>query len=159
IALITTIFYFHPSTMNVTGYFRTVPILPETNGRVSEVLVGFTGEVKKGQPLFRLDPRKAEAALEVATKEIAEVEAAMAVAQADIAAAEGQIQQAKGSYQQALDELAMKEELVRRNADVVAQREIERLQNTVDGRKGALSAAEAARDAAQTKLSALLPAQ
>lgn len=159
IALITTIFYFHPSTMNVTGYFRTIPILPETNGRVSEVLVGFTGEVKKGQPLFRLDQRKTEAALEVAVREIAEVDAAMAVAQADIAAAEGQIQQAKGAYQQALDELAMKEELVRRNADVVAQREIERLRNTVDGRKGALSAAEAARDAAQTKLSTLLPAQ
>lgn len=159
VALITIIFYFHPSTTNVTGYFRTVPILPETNGRVAEVMVGFTGEVKKGQPLFRLDGRKAEAALEVATREIAEVDASMVVAQADIAAAEGQIQQAKGAYQQALDELATKEELLRRNADVVAQREIDRLRNLVDGRKGALSAAEAARDAARTKLATLLPAQ
>lgn len=159
IALITTIFYFHPSTTNVTGYFRSVPVLPETNGRVAEVLVAFSGEVKKGQPLFKLDNRKATAALDVAKKEIAEVEASMVVAEADIAAAEGQIQEAQGAYQQAVDELAMKEELLRRNADVVAQREIDRLRNLVDGRKGALVAAEAARDAARIKLATLLPAQ
>lgn len=159
IALITTIFYFHPSTTNVTGYFRSVPVLPETNGRVAEVLVAFSGEVKKGQPLFKLDNRKATAALDVAKKEIAEVEASMVVAEADIAAAEGQIQEAQGAYQQAVDELAMKEELLRRNADVVAQREIDRLRNLVDGRKGALVAAEAARDAARLKLATLLPAQ
>ncbi|HRO48825.1 MAG TPA: biotin/lipoyl-binding protein [Hyphomicrobium sp.] len=159
VALITIIFYFHPSTTNVTGYFRTVPILPETSGRVTEVLVGWADEVKKGQPLFRLDQRKTAAALEVANRQIEEVDAAMVVAQADISAAEGQIQEAKGAYQQALDELATKEELLRRNADVVAQREIDRLRNVVDGRKGALSAAQAARDAAQIKLTTLLPAQ
>src|ERR1700754_4214432 len=45
IALITTIFYFHPSTTSVTAFFRTVPILPETNGRVAEIYVGHTGEI------------------------------------------------------------------------------------------------------------------
>src|SRR5262250_1682699 len=35
VSLITTIFYNHPSTSNVTLFFRTVPILPETNGRVA----------------------------------------------------------------------------------------------------------------------------
>jgi multidrug resistance efflux pump len=159
VGLITTIFYFHPSTTNVTGYFRTVPILPEINGRVSEVLVEFTDDVKKGQPIFRLDSQRAEAALEVSNRQIAEVDAAMIVAQADIAAAEGQIQQARGAYKQALDELAMKEELQQRNADVVAQREIDRLRNVADGRKGSLVAAEATREAAQVKLATLLPAQ
>src|SRR5574337_546752 len=37
ILLITTIFYNHPSTTNVTLFFRTVPILPEMNGRVAEI--------------------------------------------------------------------------------------------------------------------------
>lgn len=159
IALITTIFYFHPSTTNVTGYFRTIPILPEANGRVAEVFVGFSAQVKKGDQIFRLDSREAEAARDVAIKRIAEVDAEMTVAKADVAAAEGQIQQAKGAHQQALDELAMKEELLRRNADVVAQREIERLRNLADGRKGALSAAEATKEAAEMKLSTLLPAE
>ena len=39
VALITTIFYFHPSTSSVTSFFRTVPVLPETSGRVAEIYV------------------------------------------------------------------------------------------------------------------------
>ncbi len=159
IALITTIFYFHPSTTSVTAMFRTVPILPETNGRVAEVFVGFTGDVEKGAPIFRLDDTKQRAALEVANKRIAEVDASLVMAKADIAASEGQIQQAKGAYEQALEELKMKEELYQRNPDVVPRREIERLQNTVEGRQGSVVAADAAKQAAETKLSTLLPAE
>ena len=40
VLLITVIFYNHPSTSNVTMFFRTVPIVPETNGRVAETFVG-----------------------------------------------------------------------------------------------------------------------
>ena len=159
ILLITVIFYNHPSTTNVTAFFRTVPILPETNGRVAEIFLPFSGEVKKGSPIFRLDSTQQEAALEVAKRKIAEVDADMVMAQADIAAAEGQIQQAKGAYQQAVDELTTKEELNRRNADIVARREIERLQKVVEQRQGGLDAATAAKQAAETKLSTLLPAE
>src|SRR5215207_3649447 len=58
IGLITTVFYNHPSTTNVTLFFRTVPIVSETNGRVAEVYVGFTGPIEKGAPIFRLDSSK-----------------------------------------------------------------------------------------------------
>src|SRR5215213_1833659 len=76
IGLITVIFYNHPSTTNATAFFRTVPILPETNGRVAEVHVdGVSGEVKQGQPIFRLDSSKQEAAAETARRTIAQVDA------------------------------------------------------------------------------------
>ena len=52
--------------------------------------------IKQGQPIFRLDSSKQEAAVEAARKKIAEVDAEMVVAKADIAAAEGKIQEAKG---------------------------------------------------------------
>ena len=65
VALITTVFYNHPSTTNVTLFFRTVPILPETNGRVAEIFVGLSGPVAKGAPIFRLDSSKQEAAAEI----------------------------------------------------------------------------------------------
>src|SRR3954471_16611057 len=48
VALITTVFYNHPATSNVTVFFRTVPILPETNGRVAETYVGVSDEIKQG---------------------------------------------------------------------------------------------------------------
>src|SRR6185503_11818992 len=84
VALITTVFYNHPSTTSVTLFFRTVPILPETNGRVAEVFVGFTGPVAKGAPIFRLDSSKQESAVETARRRIAETEADLVVARADI---------------------------------------------------------------------------
>ena len=159
VLLITIIFYYHPSTSRVTAFFRSIPILPETNGRVSEIYVKVSDNVEKGAPIFRLDSSKQEAELEVAKRRLVEVDAAMVMAQADIAAADGKIQEAKGAYEQALDELNTKQELRRRNADVVATREIERLENMVEGRKGGVVGAEAARQAAETRLSTLLPAQ
>ena len=90
IGLITVIFYNHPSTTNATVFFRTVPILPETNGRVAEVYVGVTGEVKQGAPIFRLDSSKQEAAAEPARRKIAETDAAMVVARTDVACRRGQ---------------------------------------------------------------------
>src|ERR671921_2978658 len=90
VGLITVIFYNHPATTNVTALFRTVPILPETNGRVAEIYVdGVSGAVKQGAPLFRLDSSKQEAASETARRKIAEAEAALVVAKTDIQAAEG----------------------------------------------------------------------
>ena len=103
VCLITAIFYNHPSTTNVTLFFRTVPIVPETIGRVAEVYVGISGPVKEGQPLFRLDSSKQEAAVESARRKITEVDAEMTVARADIEKAEGQLQQAKSAYQQTTD--------------------------------------------------------
>src|SRR5215470_16663534 len=49
IGLITVVFYNHPSTDNVTLFFRTVPIISETTGRVAEVYVkGVSAELKAG---------------------------------------------------------------------------------------------------------------
>jgi multidrug resistance efflux pump len=159
ISLITLIFYYHPATKNVTAIFRTVTILPETTGRVAEVYVGVNAKVEAGAPLFRLDSSEQEAARETAQRRIAETIAETTVAQTELAAADGIIQQAQGAYQQALDELATKQELMRRNASTVSVREVERLQIAVDGRKGALDAVIANKRTIETKISSLLPAQ
>ena len=47
VALITVIFYYHPSTSTATLYYRTVPIIPETAGRVSEVHVEGSAPLSK----------------------------------------------------------------------------------------------------------------
>jgi multidrug resistance efflux pump len=159
VALITVIFYFHPSTDTATLYFRTVPILPETNGRVSEVNVGFSAPVKKGDVIFKLDSSKQQAAMETARRKIAEVDAAMLAAQSDVLKAEGQIQQAKGDYQQASDELDVKRDLQKRNPGIVPQRDIEKLEVLLAGRQGALDAATASKQSATIRVTALLPTE
>ncbi|MBQ0821741.1 HlyD family secretion protein [Microvirga terrae] len=160
IGLITVIFYNHPSTTNATAFFRTIPILPETNGRVAEIFVNsVSGAVKQGTPIFRLDNSKQEAAAETARRRIAEVEAELVAARTDVAAAEGRIIEARSAYQQAVDELETKQEIYRRNPGAVATRDIERLQVTVQGRQGTIDAATAARAQAETRISTLLPAE
>lgn len=157
VSLITMIFYFHPSTQNVTAIFRTVSILPEATGRVEEVFVGLNQKVAAGAPLFRLDASEQEAALETARRRIAEVEAEMKVTQTELAGVDGEIKEAQGAYQTAIDEYEMKAQLLTNNA--VARREVERLATTIDGRKGALDATVAKKETMETQISTLLPAQ
>jgi multidrug resistance efflux pump len=159
VALITVIFYYHPSTSTATLFYRTVPIVPEISGRVSEVHVEFSAPVKKGDVIFKLDDSKQEAAMETARRKIAEVDAALLAAQADILKAEGQIQEAKGSYQQASDELDTKRELQKRNPGIVPTRDIEKLEVLLAGRQGALDAATASKQSATIRATALLPAE
>jgi multidrug resistance efflux pump len=159
VSLITVIFYNHPSTNNATLIYRTVPILPEINGRVAEVYVGGTDSVSKGAPIFRLDSSKQEAAVESARRKIAEIDAETLVAQAEIAKTEGQIQEAKSAHQQTLDELETKRELQRRNPGNVAFRDIQKLEVNLVGRQGAITAATAAKQEAEERIAKLLPAQ
>jgi multidrug resistance efflux pump len=159
VSLITMIFYFHPSTNSAMLFFRTVPILPETSGRVAEVHLDFTAPVAKDAVIFRLDGSKQEAAVETARLKIAEVDAEMVAAQSDVAKAEAQIQQAKSDYKQALDELEVKSELQRRNPGIVPQRDIEKLQVLADGRRSAVDAAIATKQSAESRVSTLLPAE
>jgi multidrug resistance efflux pump len=159
VALITVIFYYHPSTSTATLFYRTVPIVPEISGRVAEVHVEFSAPVKKGDVIFKLDSSKQEAAMETARRKIAEVDAALLAAQADILKADGQIQEAKSGYQQASDELDTKRELQKRNPGMVPTRDIEKLEVLLAGRQGSLDAATASKQSAMTRVSALLPAE
>jgi multidrug resistance efflux pump len=159
VGLITVIFYNHPSTTSATLFFRTVPIVPEINGRVAEVHVGLNAEVKQGAPIFRLDSSTQEAAAEAARRKIAEVDAALVAARTDVLAAEGKIQEARSAYQQAVEELQTKQELHRRSPGTVPLRDLERLQNVVDGRQGSVAAATAGKQSAEVQISTLLPAQ
>jgi multidrug resistance efflux pump len=159
VALITVIFYYHPSTSTATLFYRTVPIVPEISGRVSEVHRDFSSPVKKGGVIFKLDSSKQEAAMETARRKIAEVDAALLAAQADILKAEGQSQEAKSAYQQTSDELDTKRELQKRNPGMVPTRDIEKLEVLLAGRQGSLDSATASKQSAMTRVNALLPAE
>jgi multidrug resistance efflux pump len=157
--LLTTIFYFHPMTTNVTSFFRTVTILPQASGRVAEVLVTNRQEVTADQILFRLDDRDARTAVATAEARVAEVAAAAEVAQARLAAAEGSVEQARGALEEAEEELAARADLFARNSTVVSEREIEALENAVISAQGALDAARAMRDAVEAEITRVLPSQ
>jgi len=159
ISLITMIFYFHPSTANAVAIFRTVSVLPEGSGRVAEVYVDVNSQVKAGDLLFRLDSAEQEAAVLAANKRIAEVDAGVSLAKTELAAADANVLQAKSDLEQATEEFNTLNELNKREASSVSRREVERRENTMQGRRAAVSASEAARQSAKVKLDYLLPAE
>jgi len=159
VCLITVIFYNHPSTTNATLYFRTVPILPETNGRVAEIYVSDNGPIASGAPIFRLDSSKQQAALETARRKLAEVEAAFATARAEIQKADGQVREAEGNLQLIVEELETKQELHRRSPGNVPLREIERLEVRAASTRGTVAAFFAATAATEIRVSEVLPAE
>jgi multidrug resistance efflux pump len=159
LTLITVIFYFHPATNSAISFFRTVPILPETIGRVAEVFVGLREEVEAGKPLFRLDSSEQQAAVESARRRITEVDAALDVARIGLQVAEGRIAEAQGAYQQALEEYETRAKLFARNPDAIPERDVEQARILVEARKGALDAAIASRSSTEEEINKLLPAQ
>lgn len=159
ISLITAVFYFHPSSTYVTAVFRTVPILPDGPGRVAEVFVRGSDDVEAGEPLFRLNDATQRTAVEAARRGVAEVDAAFALARADLATGEARVLEAQWNLQQAVDELATKQELARSGRDVVARRDVERLEVLVRTRQAGVAAAEAQRQAVVARIEEQLPAQ
>ncbi|WP_424933431.1 HlyD family secretion protein [Amaricoccus macauensis] len=159
VTLITIVFFYHPTTTNVTPFFRTQTILPEVGGRVREVYVGNDQFVEAGDRLFAYDDSTQRAAVAAAEQKVAEVEASFSVAQSQILVQDGLIQQAEGAYQQALEQYETRVALMARDPNVVTTRELEQLENAVQGRLGALEAAKAQKTVAENNLETVLPAQ
>lgn len=159
IGLITVVFYFHPATTAAVSYFRTVSVMPDSMGRVDEVYVGLNEEVVAGQPLFKLDTDREEAALMAAQQRVAEVMAQIEVAKTELVTADAGIAQAEAALKQATDELNRQLALRERDPAVVTQRQIDTLQSTVDGRQAALEAAQAQKQSLEAQITVLLPAR
>ena len=159
ITLISVIFYFHPSTSNVTSLFRTVTILSDTGGRVEEVYVANNQFVRAGEPIFRLDTKRQRAAAETARRRIAEFDAALQMAYSEVNVAGGNIQAAESALRQAQDERRRRERMQQRNPQVVSEEEIDSLRANVTGREGNLHAARAQLDIVRSRIDTVLPAQ
>ena len=158
IALITVIFFYHPTTSYVSSMYRTVTILPEDGGRVAEVFVENNQKVEAGDLLFTLDSSVELAKITTAERRIQEVDAEMVLAASELAAAKGLIGQAQGAYDQAVNELNRKLELRIKNPNVVTQQAIDTLGNKADSTQGALVAAIAEKDVVQARITTQLPA-
>jgi multidrug resistance efflux pump len=159
VSLITTVFYFHPSTKAANSVFRTSTIMSEDSGRVAETYVGVNQRVTAGQPLFRLESAPKEAEVRTAEAGVAELQAAEVRGRADLAQAEADIARARANLQQAQDERDSREELFRLNRDAIPERQVEEAQVAVKVEAAALVAAQAARDAVKARLEVELPAQ
>ncbi len=159
VTLITVIFYFHPSTRNVSAAFRTVTILSDRVGRVAEVYVANNEDVMAGEAIFRLDTTRQEAAAETAQRRIQEIEAALGLTATEVASATARVEATEADLAQATSDLERRLELEERNNTVVSEQELERLQTAVTGAESQRAAAIASLESAKLRQTTLLPAQ
>lgn len=83
----------------------------------------------------------------------------MVVAKSDLVAADARIKQGEIAFVQAQNDVNTQLELQRRNPNIVARKDIERLQSIADGKGSELAAATASKQTLETKITSLLPAQ
>lgn len=159
LTVITTLFYFHPSSSTAASYFRTVTILPQLGGRVSEVYVRNNEHVVAGQPIFRIEDFTQTAQVQAANAQIAQVQASLKVAQTDLAEAEAGIAGARASLDQALEDLERNTTLRDEGSSAVRLAEIDRLENLVAEREAQVTASESQRAAVVQQIEELIPAQ
>jgi multidrug resistance efflux pump len=83
LALLIAMNLFQPYSTDVRLYNVVIEIVPRVTGRVIEVPVGVAVPVKKGEVLFRIDPRPFQYEVERLTAELAEAEGRLGIAKAE----------------------------------------------------------------------------
>ncbi|WP_299663176.1 biotin/lipoyl-binding protein [uncultured Ruegeria sp.] len=159
LTVITTLFYFHPASKTAASYFRTVTILPQLGGRVSEVYVRNNEQVSAGQPIFRIEDFTQTAQVEAAHAQIAQVQASLKVAETDLAEADAGIAGARAALDQSLEDLERNTTLRDEGSSAVRMAEIDRLENLVAEREAQVTAATSRRAAVVQQIEELIPAQ
>lgn len=159
LGLFTTLFYFHPSTSNVTATYRTVTILPETSGRVAETFVENNQHIEAGDPIFRMDAARQQSALNTAAAKLDEIDAQIAMAAADLQAAGAVVAQAQALLTEYQTELARTRTLMDRGSSAVSQQQLDQQQARADAQAAAVAAAQSQEASARTRVETLLPAE
>lgn len=156
-ALFVTIFYFHPKSYTGLVPFRTISVVAQANGPVTEVAVENGQAVKAGDLLFRIENSSQTAALTQAKAELAQLDAAEAKAKDALTLAKASVTSANASLAKLQQDLDQAQTLLDRN--VGTQDKVRELEAAVISAEATLEAAEAQTDVAETDLSQSIPAQ
>ena len=159
VTLITLIFYYHPTTKNVTMIYRTVTILPEAGGRVEEVFVKNNQLVNQGDPLLSLESSTQKAAEETARSMLEEIKAEFPGVKASLKEVEGEIASIEANLAQARNDLKRKVEIANQDVGAVSERTVELSRNKVTSLESDRASAIARRDKELANLNIVLPAQ
>ncbi|MEP2782788.1 MAG: biotin/lipoyl-binding protein [Pseudoruegeria sp.] len=151
------IFYFHPKTYAALVPFRTISVVAQTSGPVTEINVRNGQSVKAGDLLFKIEDSAQKAAL-------AEIESQIVILESDIAKAEDTKIVAQAGVDEIVANLVDLRETLS-DAQTLLQRGVGTADAVLDAQTGVnaaeaeLSAAEAQLDLAQIDLTSGLPAQ
>lgn len=155
--LFVTIFYFHPKSYSGLLPYRTVSIVAQTSGPVTEVAVRNMQRVSVGDLLFRIENNSQKAALKQAEAEFDKITAAAAKASDTLKVAEASVAVSSASLDKLKGDLENAQALVARNSGT---REAVRLaESSFAIGEANLASAQAQQSLAQAEISQTIPAQ
>lgn len=151
------IFYFHPKSFSGLVPFRTVSVVAQTSGPVTELAVRNGQTVAAGDLLFRIENSSQKAALAQAEAELDKVAASEVKAADNLKVAQASVIEAQASLNTLRIDLENANTLVQRN--VGTKDSVRKLEASVTSAEAALAIAHARVDLAQTDISQTVPAQ
>lgn len=155
--LFVVIFYFHPKTYSGLLPFRTVSIVAQTSGPVTELAVRNGQRVSAGDLLFRIENSAQKAALKQAEAEFDKIAAAESKANDALKVAQASVVESSASLEKLRGDLENAQILFAKNAGT---KETVRLaESAVEIGESGLAAAQAQLSLAQVEISQSLPAQ
>ncbi|WP_434055892.1 MAG: biotin/lipoyl-binding protein [Roseibium sp.] len=153
------VFYYYPKSYTGLVPYRTVPVVAETGGTVTEVFVKGGDHVKVGDPLFSIENSSELAKVEYSRRKVEEVEAAIVAAHMDVETAEASLAATRSALKQAELTLADHLELQARGSAAYQHSQMERATSQRDTRKAEVDAAESKLATAKIHANNILPAQ
>ncbi|MEI6099586.1 MAG: biotin/lipoyl-binding protein [Alphaproteobacteria bacterium] len=151
------IFYFHPKSYSGLLPFRTVSVVAQTSGPVTEVAVTNGQHVAAGDLLFRIEDSSQKAKLKQAQAEYDKLDAVQTKANNTLTAAEASVTEATSSLNLARIDLDNAQTLLAKN--VGTKDAVRKLQSSVAVGEAKLTAAQAQADLAETDVALTVPAQ
>ena len=151
------IFYFHPKSYSGLLPFRTVSVVAQTSGPVTEVAVANGQRVAKGALGFRIENSAQQVALRQAEAELDKLAAAETQAKDGLKVAQASETEARASLEKLRVDLENAQTLASRN--VGTQEAVRKLEAEFTVAEAGLAAAQAQVELAQSDIAQAIPAQ
>ncbi len=155
--LFVAIFYFHPKSYTGLLPFRTVSVVAQTNGPVTELAVSNGQRVETGDLLFRIESSGQEAAVRQARAQLNTLAAAETKAADTLAVAQAGLVQAQAALR--LSEIDLGNARTLRDRGSGSADAVRQLEAATAQAQAAVDAAEAQVDLARSDLDITIPAQ
>lgn len=156
-ALFVLIFYFHPKSYSGVVPFRTVSVVAQTSGPVTEVAVTNGQHVSAGDLLFRIESSAQQNAVKRSEADLTTITAAETRAQGELRAAEASVTEAAAALKLARANLAQAQALQARN--VATRDAVRQLEAEVSVNEARLAAADAKVAVVQSDINDGLPSK
>lgn len=153
------LFYYYPKSYTGIVPFRTVPVVAENGGTVSEIFVRGGDNVKVGGLLFAVESSTEQAAVAHTQRMVDEVQSATAMAVLEVDVAEAMLDAATAARRQAEMSVADHKELRARGSTAYQASQLERAETTLLTRSAEFKAALSKFEASKVQANTVMPAQ